>query len=293
MVSGSTGGPRIDPASVRADRPIGVFDSGVGGLTVLRALDELLPQEHLVYFGDTARSPYGPRPESQVRSFALEIMELMVEREVKMLVIACNAMTAAAYGEARRRYDVPVIGVIEPAVATAVRATHNRKIGVLGTQVTISSGQYQRALGATRHNVEILCQVCPAFVDRIEGGDTFSEELIFLAEEYLAPLLAAGVDTLILGCTHYPLLRGVLHWVTKGEVELISSAEAVARDVYARLVDQKLLRRVKELGRREFLVSGDPEQFRRVGSRFFPGLERVERVSSRPLAAHDMAVRTF
>ncbi|MGH7426410.1 MAG: glutamate racemase, partial [Candidatus Methylomirabilales bacterium] len=138
-----------------ADRPIGIFDSGVGGLTVVRALEELLPQEHLVYFGDTARSPYGPRPLEEVRRFAFEIMDLMAAEQVKMLVVACNAMTAAAYEEARLRYDMPVVGVIHPGVAAAVRATHNRKIGVLGTQVTIGSGTYQRALRETRRNVEI------------------------------------------------------------------------------------------------------------------------------------------
>lgn len=260
------------------ERPIGVFDSGVGGLTVVRAMEELLPQEHLLYFGDTARAPYGPRSVDEVRSFAFEIMDLMAARDVKMLVIACNAMTAAAYGEAVERYDVPVIGVIQPAVHSAVRATHNRRVGVLATPVTVSSGAYQAALAEAAGDVEVFCQACPAFVDRVEAGDTFSEELIALAEEYLAPLLAEDVDTLILGCTHYPMLKGVLHWVTKGDVELISSAEAVALDVYARLVSQDLLRRVKELGTRRFMVSGDPEQFRAVGSRFLPELSVVEAV---------------
>lgn len=258
-----------------AERAIGVFDSGVGGLTVVRAIDELLPQEHLVYFGDTARAPYGPRPLGEVRRFAFEIIDFMLSQDVKMLVIACNAMTAAAYDEAVERLDVPVIGVIEPGVSMAIRATHNRKIGVLGTQVTIGSGRYQRALEA-RQSVEVYSQVCPSFVERVEAGDTFSEELIALAEEYVAPLMAAEVDTLILGCTHYPMLRGVLHWVTRGEVELISSAEAVARDSYARLVAEGLLRRVPELGSRRFVVSGDPEQFRAVGSRFLPALHAVE-----------------
>lgn len=260
------------------DRPIGVFDSGVGGLTVVRALEELLPQEHLAYFGDTARAPYGPRSVEEVRSFAFQIMDLMAAQHVKMLVIACNAMTAAAAEEAAERYDLPVVGVIQPAVRTAARATHNRRIGVLATPVTVGSGAYQRALAAAGGDLEVLCQPCPAFVDRVEAGDTFSEELIGLAEGYLAPLLRAGVDTLILGCTHYPLLKGVLHWVTKGDVELISSADAVARDVYARLVSDDLLRRVAELGSRRFMVSGDPAQFRAVGSRFLPELREVEAV---------------
>jgi glutamate racemase len=257
------------------ERPIGIFDSGVGGLTVVRAMEELLPQEHLVYFGDTARFPYGPRPVEEVRQFAFEIMDLMMGEDVKMLVIACNAMTAAAYEQAKNLFRIPIVGVIEPAVRAAVRATHNRKIGVLGTQATVSTGQYERSLRRTRQNVEIHSQVCAGFVEHVEAGDMFSEELFRLAEEYLTPLVALGVDTLILGCTHYPMLRGVLHSVTNGQVELISSAEEVAKDVYAALVEQDLLRKAREVGIRRFIVSGDPEQFRKVGSRFLAGLDQV------------------
>lgn len=259
-----------------SEQPIGIFDSGVGGLTVVRSIEELLPQEHLVYFGDTARSPYGPRPVEEVRRFAFEIMDMMMGFDVKMLVIACNAMTAAAYEQAKNRYEVPVIGVVEPAVRAAIRATHNRKIAVIGTKVTISSRLYERTLEATRRNVEIFTQICPGFVDHVEAGDTYSEELFALAEEYLGPLMASEVDTLILGCTHYPLLRGVLHSVTKGEVELISSAEEVAKDVYAELYETSMLRKAREVGRRRFIVSGDADDFRRVGSRFLAGLDMVE-----------------
>ena len=261
------------------ERPIGIFDSGVGGLTVVDSIMKLLPQEHLIYFGDTARFPYGPRPIDEVRRFAFEIIDFMASQDVKVLVIACNSMTAAAYREASQNLDVPVIGVIEPAVRAAIRATHNRKIGVLGTQATIESGEYERALAATRHNVQIYTQICAAFVDRVEAGDTFSEELFRLAEEYLAPLLASEVDTLILGCTHYPLLTGVLHSVTGGLVELISSADEVAKDLYAALVKSAMLRRAHEVGTRRFIVSGDPRRFHAVGSRFLAGLDNVERIS--------------
>ncbi|MGH2813405.1 MAG: glutamate racemase [Actinomycetota bacterium] len=261
------------------ERPIGIFDSGVGGLTVMRAIQELLPQENLIYFGDTARFPFGPRPIEEVRRFTFEIIDFMGKLDSKMLVIACNAMTSAACEEARERTDLPVIGVIRPGARAGVRATRNGKIGVLGTKATIESGQYEKAFGETGERVEVLTQICPAFVERVEAGDTFSEELIALAEGYLQPLLAGGVDTLVLGCTHYPMLRGVLHWVTKGEVLLISSAEEVAKDVYSELVGHDLLRRVKEVGWRRFIVSGDPEEFRRVGSRFLGGLDEVE---SRP-----------
>ena len=253
-----------------------MFDSGLGGLTVVRALQELLPQEHIVYFGDTARAPYGPRPIEEVRRFALEVMDLMVGEDVKMLVIGCNAMTAAAYEEARLRYDVPVVGVIEPGVRAALRATHNGKVAILGTRATIGSGQYVRALEARRSDVDVYTQVCDGFVELVESGDTFSEELFRLAEDYLAPLVDKGVDTLVLGCTHYPMLKGVLYSVTAGEVELISSADEVAKDTYATLVEQNLLRRVRELGSSRFLVSGDAGHFRRVGSRFLPGIRTVE-----------------
>lgn len=265
--------------AVPAERPIGVFDSGLGGLTVVRALQELLPQEHIVYFGDTARAPYGPRPIEEVRRFALEVMDLMVGEDVKMLVIGCNAMTAAAYEEARLRYGVPVVGVIEPGVRAALRATHNGKVAVLGTRTTIGSGQYVRALEARRSDVEVYTQVCDGFVELVESGDTFSEELFRLAEDYLAPLVDKGVDTLVLGCTHYPMLKGVLYSVTGGEVELISSADEVAKDTYATLVAQGLLRRVRELGGSRFIVSGDAGHFRRVGSRFLPGIREVEQRS--------------
>lgn len=267
--------------SDKADRPIAVFDSGVGGLTVVRTITELLPQEHLVYFGDTARWPYGPRPVEEVRRFAFEVMDRMVDEGVKMLVIACNAMTAAAYEAAKERYDLPVLGVIEPGVRAGVRATRNSKVGVIGTEATITAGTYQQALEAAG-GVEIHTQVCPIFVERAESGDTFSQELISTAEGYLRPMLDAGVDTLILGCTHYPLLKGVLHWVTKGEVVLISSADEVAKDVYSALVERDLLRRVMEVGARRYLSSGDPESFRRVASLFLPGIQSVEH---RPWAA--------
>jgi len=258
------------------DRAIGIFDSGVGGLTVTDSIMKLLPQENLVYFGDTARCPYGPRSIDEVHRFLKQIMTRMEAQDVKMLVIACNSMTAA-YEKFRPAHQVPVIGVMEPAVRAAVRATHNRKVGVLGTQATLSTGQYERFLHAAGDGLQIHTQVCEGFVERVEEGDTFSEELFGLAEEYLSPLMAAEVDTLILGCTHYPLLTGVLHSVTRGEVELISSADEVAKDIYSKLVELGLLRRRREVGSRRFIVSGDPDQFRTVGTRFLAGgLEDVE-----------------
>jgi len=259
------------------ERPIGIFDSGVGGLTVMDSITKLLPQENLIYFGDTARFPYGPRPIEQIRQFAIEIMDMMVSQQVKMLVVACNSMTAAVR-DSDTGNSLPTIGVIEPAVRAAVRATHNRKVGVLGTRATISSKAYERSLEAASHGIEVSPVVCEGFVEKVETGDTFSEALFSLAEGYVSPLLNKGVDTMILGCTHYPLLTGVLHSVTNGQVELISSADEVAKDVYAKLVELGLLRRAREIGSRRFLVSGDATQFRLVGSRFLPALDKVETV---------------
>lgn len=266
---------------VNPERPIAVFDSGVGGLTVVRAMTELLPQEHIIYFGDTARFPYGPREVGEVRRFAFEIMDRMVAEDVKMLVMACNSMTAAAYEEAKERYEVPVIGVIDPGVRAGLTSTRSGKVGVIGTKSTIESGQYQKALRAAG-TVEVHTQICPVFVEAVESGDLFSEGLIGSAEAYLEDMTSAGVDTLILGCTHYPMLRGVLHWVTKGQVVLISSADEVAKDVYATLVEGDLLRKAMEMGDRRYAVSGDPEAFLEVASRFMPGIDKVERM---PLGA--------
>lgn len=263
----------VSPAG--SEGPIAVFDSGIGGLTVFRAISELLPQEDLIYFGDTARFPYGPRPVDEVRGFAHQIMDRMVSEGTKMLVIACNSMTSAVYPDARDSYDVPVVGVVRPGVRAGATATRNGKVGVIGTESTISSGTYQRALSEADASLEIHTQICPVFVEKVESGDTFSEELVDIAEEYLREMMEAGVDTLILGCTHYPLLKGVLHWVTKGEVVLISSADEVAKDVYASLVETRLLRRSGKVGERRYEVSGDPNHFLEVASLFMPGITEV------------------
>jgi glutamate racemase len=191
-------------------RAIGMFDSGVGGLTVARAVIDLLPHEDLIYFGDTARCPYGPRPHQEVRKFALEIMDALMEEDVKLLVIACNAASSTALEEARARYDVPIVSVIEPAVRAALAATRNRRVGLIGTQVTVSSRAYDRAVEKSRANVTLVSAACPRFVEFVENGDTTSDELLRTAERYLSPLRQGGVDTLILGCTHYPLLAGVI-----------------------------------------------------------------------------------
>ena len=222
------------------DAPIGIFDSGVGGLTVARAISQLLPRESLLYIGDTARSPYGPKPIADVRRYSLEILDTLVEQGVKMLVIACNTASSAVLRDARERYDVPVVEVIGPAVRTAISTTRSGRIGVIGTVGTIGSGAYQDML-EVNPRVTVFPQACPRFVDFVEAGVTDTPEVLGVAEEYLAPLRHAGVDTLVLGCTHYPFLEGAISYVMGESVTLVSSDTETAKDVYRQLVSRDLL----------------------------------------------------
>ena len=261
-----------DPA-----RPIGMFDSGVGGLTVARAVIDSLPHEDLVYFGDTARCPYGPRPPQEVRKFALEIMDSLVEEDVKLLVIACNSASSIALADARHRYEVPVIGVIEPGVRAAVSATRNRRIGLIGTEVTVASGAYDDAVAATRANVTLVSQPCPRFVDFVERGDTTSDEVLEAAEGYLGSLKEQDVDTVLLGCTHYPLLSGVIQYVMGEGVVLVSSAEATASEVFAKLKDDGLLNHQRSPGAHRFISSSQDGISTELGTRFLgPEFTEVE-----------------
>jgi glutamate racemase len=250
------------------DAAIGIFDSGVGGLTVARAVLDQLPHEPVQYVGDTARGPYGPRPLAEVRAFSLEIMDRLVADGVKALVIACNSASAATLRDARERYEVPVIEVVHPAVRRAVSATRTGRVGVIGTAATITSGAYEDAFAAAP-DVTLVSQACPRFVEFVEAGITSGPDLIDVATEYLEPLRIAGVDTLVLGCTHYPLLTGVISYVMGEDVTLVSSAEETAKDVYRTLVRHDLLR---DPGlpdpQHRFQVSGDPAEFQRLGRRF-------------------------
>jgi len=222
------------------DAPIGIFDSGVGGLTVARAIRAQLPQESLVYIGDTAHSPYGPKPIADVRRYGLEVLDTLVEQGVKMLVIACNTASAALLRDARERYDVPVVEVIGPAVRRAVSTTRNNRVGVIGTVGTIGSRAYQDML-EVNERLEVFTAACPRFVEFVEAGITGTPEVLATAEEYLAPLREAGVDTLVLGCTHYPFLRGAISYVMGDGVSLVSSDDETAVDVYRELVRRDLL----------------------------------------------------
>jgi len=256
------------PVSRDVDAPIGMFDSGVGGLTVARAVLDQLPHESLHYIGDTAHGPYGPLPIAEVRSHALRVMDSLVDSGVKMLVIACNSASSACLADARERYDIPVVEVIRPAVRRAVASTRNNRIGVIGTIATITSGAYQDAFAAAP-DVEVTAAACPRFAEFVERGVTSGRQLLGLAESYLAPLGAAGIDTLVLGCTHYPLLTGMLSVVLGDQVTLVSSAEETVKDVYRTLLTQDLLRPDDSAAAlHRFEATGSAESFVKLARRF-------------------------
>jgi glutamate racemase len=241
----------------------------VGGLTVARAVLDQLPDEPVLYVGDTLHGPYGPLPIAEVRALALDVMDHLVDQGgVKMLVIACNSASAAVLRDARERYQVPVVEVVHPAVRRAVQATRNGRVGVIGTVATITSGAYEDAFAAAP-SLRLTMAACPRFVELVESGVTSGDELLQVAHEYLDPVADADVDTLVLGCTHYPLLTGVLSYVMGDGVTLVSSAEETAKDVYRTLAEEHLLRPTGSAPpEHRFLATGDPESFRRLGRRF-------------------------
>lgn len=257
--------------------PIGIFDSGVGGLTVARAIIDQLPNESIIYIGDTARGPYGPRKLAEVREFSLEIIDFLVKRGCKAIVIACNTASSAMLRDARERYSIPVIEVIQPAARRAVAATRSGKVGVIGTQATIDSKSYLDAFAAAPQ-LQITSEACPKFVEYVERGETSGAEITQIAREYLKPMIDAKVDTLVLGCTHYPLLTGVISYVMGEGVTLVSSAEETAKDLYRVLVESNLLRsETDKAPTYEFLATGATDQFEVLARRFLgPEVAKVK-----------------
>lgn len=247
--------------------PVGVFDSGVGGLTVARAVLDQLPGEELLYVGDTAHGPYGGLPLADVRRHALAVCDRLVEDGVKALVIACNTASAACLRDARERYDVPVVEVVLPAVRRAVQATRTGRVGLIGTTATVTSGAYDDAFAAAPA-ITLTSAACPMFVDFVERGVTTGRQLLQLATHYLEPVLAADVDVLVLGCTHYPLLTGMISLVVGDGVTLVSSAEETAKDLYKVLVRGDLLREDPAPPVHRFTATGDAEPFARLARRF-------------------------
>ena len=265
-------------------RPIGVFDSGVGGLTVARAILDLLPHEPLIYLGDTERFPYGPKPVDEIRRFALEIADYLIHRDVKMLVVACNSIEVSALGHIADRAGIPVAGVIDPGTRTAAHVTRNGVVGMIGTQATVASGAYDRAMTIAGPGLTLHSQACPVFVEHVERGDTTSDGLREAARGYLGRLVSEGIDTLILGCTHYPLLSGLLQMELGPDVVLVSSAEETAKDVYATLIGHGLQRDETTPPRHEFLATGDPAAFERVAGVFLgPELTEVGAARAHPV----------
>lgn len=251
-----------------SEAPIGVFDSGVGGLTVARSILDQLSNEPILYLGDTARGPYGPRPLAEVRTFALEALDFLVDQGVKVLVIACNTASAAMLRDARERYSVPVVEVIQPAVRRAVSATRTGRIGVIGTKATIDSQAYLDAFAAAPH-LKITSVACPLFVEYVERGETSGNAITEIARDYLAPVMAADIDTLVLGCTHYPLLTGVISYVMGNDVTLVSSAEETAKDLYRVLLENSLMRSTQaQPPEHKFLATGDALAFEKLARRF-------------------------
>ena len=266
-------------------RPVGVFDSGVGGLTVLHECLVTLPHEDFVYLGDHARLPYGPRPLAEIRRFAQEIGGFLEVQDVKLILVACNAATSAALPQLQEELTVPVVGVITPEAHAAVQATRNRRIGLLATQATVDAGRYRDLVVALDAGVSFHPVACPRLVPLIESGDPYSAETEQAVREYAEPLKEAGVDTVILGCTHYPLIRPVLQRVFGRDVTLVFSAEETAREVAETLARKGIENDPSRTGAYRFLTTGDPQAFRERGRRFlqFP-IREVEHVTLARLA---------
>ena len=261
-------------------RPVGVFDSGVGGLTVLHECLVTMPHEDFVYLGDHARLPYGPRPLDEVRRFAREIAVYLEGRGVKLIVVACNTATSAALPQLQEVLSVPVVGVIQPEAHAAVQATRNRKIGLLATEATVEAGRYAEFVAALDAGAEFTALPCPRLVPLIEGDEPFAAETTDAVREYAAPLREAGVDTVILGCTHYPLIRPVFQRVFGRGVTLVFSAEETAREVAETLARKGIENSEAREGSYRFLTTGDPAAFRTLGERFLQlPLGEVEHVA--------------
>ncbi len=261
-----------------ADAPIGVFDSGLGGLTVVKELLHALPNERVVYFGDTARVPYGTKSKESIIRFATQIVTILLKYKVKMIVVACNTASSLALATIQRKFSVPIVGVIDPGARKAAASTRNRKVGIIATQSTVKSGRYTAKILEYDPRITVTSQACPLFVPLVEEGWFDHPVTVSVAEEYLKDITKAKVDTLILGCTHYPLLKGVLGRVVGPRVNLVDSATEVAGAVKDMLVRKGLLRMALKPASHTYLVSDEPELFKRLAVRFLGnGVKDVRR----------------
>lgn len=250
------------------NNPIGIFDSGLGGLTVAHEIFQLLPSEDVVYFGDVGRSPYGPRSKEIIIQFAQQDTNFLVEQQVKIVVVACNTASSLALDLLQQQNSIEILGVIEPGAVSAVQATRNGKIGVVGTTGTVHSNAYAKAIEALDPKIKVFSMACPLFVPLVEEGYFDKDATFMIAEDYLSPLRTSGVDTLILGCTHYPLLKPVIRRVLGDKVSLIDSASETARVVYQHLLKTEALNPKRSAGERKYYVSDQPEQFAQIARHF-------------------------
>ncbi|MBA2871661.1 glutamate racemase [Anoxybacillus calidus] len=252
------------------DRPIGVIDSGVGGLTVAKEIMRQLPKEQIVYLGDTARCPYGPRPKEEIRQFTWEMTNYLLRYyDIKMLVIACNTATAVVLEEIREKLNIPVLGVVHPGARTALKITKNHHIGVIGTIGTVKSGAYEKALKSINNKVQVESLACPKFVPLVESGNFEGEEAKKIVAESLVPFKHSDIDTLILGCTHYPLLSPLIREYMGKKVKLICSGDETAREVSTILHHSRLLNTGERVKEHLFLTTGPKELFQKIASKWF------------------------
>ncbi|SDM88144.1 glutamate racemase [Fictibacillus solisalsi] len=260
----------------KMDKPIGVIDSGVGGLTVAREIMRQLPKEEIYYLGDTARCPYGPRPMDEVRTYTLEMIEFLLSKEIKMLVIACNTATAAILEEVKEKLSIPVIGVINPGARTALKVSQNGQVGVIGTVGTIKSRAYENALKGIKGDITVHSLACPPFVPLVEKGELDGEETVQVVSEVLQELKDTPIDTLILGCTHYPLLRPVIQRVMGEGIKLICSGAETAREVSAILDHSAMLYKGERMPEHEFFSTSDNGHFLEIANHWME--QNIEKV---------------
>ncbi len=261
------------------ERPIGIFDSGIGGLTVVKRLAATLPNENLIYFGDTARVPYGSKSNSTVIEYALQDAKFLTTKNVKAIVVACNTASSVAISALKEKYDIPIIGMIEPGTEFALKATQNKKVGVIGTMATVDNEAYSKALKRTGVKIDVFEKACPLFVPLAEEGWTKHKATYEIAEEYLTELKGRNIDTLILGCTHYPILADVIQKVVGENVKLIDSGIAAAELVKAEIERIGLINNSHSFGNREFYVTDIPKKFKEIAELFLSSpVEEVKKV---------------
>lgn len=245
-------------------RPIGIFDSGVGGLTVVKQIIKEMPQEQIVYFGDTARVPYGDKSKETVTKYSRQDIRFLLSKNVKAIVIACNTASSNSIDILTREFDIPIFGVVEPGVAEALKTTKNKKVGIIATEATVRSKAYENLLKLNDENIEVFSKPCPLFVPLVEEGWTYNEVSMLTAEKYLKEFLDLGVDSLVLGCTHYPLLKQCIGETVGEEIKLVDPARATAQKVKAYLVDNDMIRVDKEKPVREFYLSDVTNKFEKI-----------------------------